>query len=327
MLVLLGTPVEQDVLNFIRKELAKDTAALAAGEPVSLLAKWLPSVNASSKETRRQASLIARGIGMSDSQYCRTLSALRASENILENHLHLSDYTFDYAKQPSRAMLKSLLLDPRIRLFDPDFSGLEVVEPLFSPDDFVYYERNDDGDPYADPDYISHFQTVLQALRDEKNLSVSFLTQYRTPKEAEITPHYLEYSEKDGRFRLIGSSKDRRYTINLSRITHCEAVWDGDYFPYMSAEKASLTFELEDNRKTLERVLLHFSHLEKETKRLDENQYRVTIHYDRVDENEILIRILSFGPFVRVIEPESFISLLRERISKQKMQSSSEKQD
>ena len=106
-----------------------------------------------------------------------------------------------------------------------------------------------------------------------------------------------------------------------------EAVLDGDYFSYKPAEKASLTFELEDNRKTIERVLLHFSHLEKETKRLDENQYRVTIHYDRVDENEILIRILSFGPFVRVIEPESFISLLRERISKQKMQSTSEKQD
>ena len=83
-----------------------------------------------------------------------------------------------------------------------------------------------------------------------------------------------------------------------------------------SADK--VTFELEDRRNALNRVLLHFSHLEKETKRLDEGRYRVTLTYDRQDETEMVIRILSFGPVIRVTEPESFISLLRERIEKQK---------
>lgn len=106
LLELLETSVEKEVLDFIRQELEKDTAALAAGKPVSLLAKWLPSVNASSEETRKRASRVARGIGMSDKQYRHTLSALRASEHILENNLRLSDYNFDYSGQPSRAMLK-----------------------------------------------------------------------------------------------------------------------------------------------------------------------------------------------------------------------------
>ena len=56
----------------------------------------------------------------------------------------------------------------------------------------------------------------------------------------------------------------------------------------------------------------------KETKRLDNKRYRVTLKYDRRDRTEMVIRILSFGPTIRVTEPESFISLLRERIEKQK---------
>lgn len=43
----------------------------------------------------------------------------------------------------------------------------------------------------------------------------------------------------------------------------------------------------------------------------------MTVWYDKDDETELLIRILSFGPMIRVIEPESFVELVRERIAKQ----------
>lgn len=214
--------------------------------------------------------------------------------------------------------LKALLLDPRIQLFDPDTAGLEDVEPLFVPENFVYYDRYTDSDPYSDPEYIAHFRTILEAFREEKNLSVLYHSRFGVPRMVEITPHFLEYSEKDDRFRLIGSDENLRYTINLSRIKKCRPVSDGDYYSYRPAEMRSVTFELEDTRGTLERVLLHFSHLEKETKRLDDTHYRVTLRYDRDDETEMVIRILSFGPFIRVTEPESFINRLRERIQKQK---------
>ena len=80
----------------------------------------------------------------------------------------------------------------------------------------------------------------------------------------------------------------------------------------------TLVFELEDTRNALMRVLLHFSHLEKETKRLDERRYRVTLRYDRADETEMVIRVLSFGSIIRVLEPTRFIELLRERIERQR---------
>ena len=64
--------------------------------------------------------------------------------------------------------------------------------------------------------------------------------------------------------------------------------------------------------------MLHFSHLEKETRQVGEDKYVVTLKYDKQDETEMVIRILSFGPVLKVVEPDRFIELLRERIDKQK---------
>ena len=235
------------------------------------------------------------------------------------------DFTTPLEEEPSMLLtlqekrwLKALLLDPRIQLFEPDMKGLEDVEPLFTPDMIVYYDRYTNGDNYKDPDYIRHFKAVLQALREKCDLYVSFHSGQNTNLKLVVTPYYLEYSEKDDRFRLIAAGRRKRWAINLSRITECELAYTGEPAVLRDGSKDTVTFELEDRRNTMERVLLHFSHLEKETKRLDETHYRVTLKYDRQDETEMVIRILSFGSAVRVTEPDHFIDLLRERIEKQK---------
>ncbi len=235
------------------------------------------------------------------------------------------DFSTPLEEEPSMPLttlekrwMKALLLDPRIQLFDPDLTGLEDVRPLFTPDMIVYYDRYSDGDDYQDPDYIRHFDTILRALREKQNLYVSFVSRMHAQPKLVVTPYYLEYSEKDDRFRLIAAGRKRRWVINLSRITACEPAHYSEAIPLKEASSKTITFELEDRRNAMERILLHFSHLEKETKRLDDNRYRVTLKYDSNDETEMVIRILSFGSAVKVTEPESFIALLRERIGKQK---------
>ncbi len=106
MLVLLDSACRKDVLEFIGKQLEADINALDEGAGVSLLAKWLPSVNATNKETVSMAKAIAKSLRMSDAEYRKTLSRLRAKIRIIENNLREKDYTFDYAKQPSKAMYK-----------------------------------------------------------------------------------------------------------------------------------------------------------------------------------------------------------------------------
>lgn len=100
-------PLKQSIiLPMIQKQWQEDISNCAVGAPVSLLAKWLPSVNASSRETRRLAHLVARSLGLSPAAYRKSLSALRKRIDLLENRLRERNYTFDYAKQPSKAMLK-----------------------------------------------------------------------------------------------------------------------------------------------------------------------------------------------------------------------------
>lgn len=213
--------------------------------------------------------------------------------------------------------LKAQLMDPRIELFKPDMTGLEGVEPLYTPDKVVYYDRYTDGDDYQDLDYVRHFSIVMQAIREGHDLFVRFETGSCQLMELVVTPHHLEYSEKDDRFRLIAAGKKRRWTINLSRIIECGLAFEDEPKTLREAPKRTVTFVLEDRRNAMERVLLHFSHLERETKRIDESTYRVTLAYDSQDETEMVIRILSFGSAIKVVEPQSFVELIRERIERQ----------
>lgn len=216
--------------------------------------------------------------------------------------------------------LKSLLEDPRVRLFDVPSAGLEDVEPLYRPGAIVWFDQYSDGDPYGDEKYTENFRTVLHALREHRKLRIEFTSGKGKRHKWTCVPLKLEYSLKDDKFRLIISGNIRDNTINLARIRTCSLL---DAFEPSEAvvtghEKKQLVMELVDERNALERAMLHFSHLEKETVKLDDNRYRITLVYNLDDETEILIRILSFGPVLKVLEPENFIRQIRERLEMQK---------
>ena len=106
LLSLLDGPCEKDMLSFIKEQLDKDLAALKIGESVSLLAKWLPSVNTSNKDTVKRAKKLAKALGFSDAEYRKVLASLRAEIKLMENYLREKDYSFSYEKQPSKALYK-----------------------------------------------------------------------------------------------------------------------------------------------------------------------------------------------------------------------------
>ncbi len=106
VLVLLDTPCRKDALDLLKEQFDADMAAVDGNGEVSLLGKWLPSVNASNAETVRMAKLLVKAFGLSERDYRKALTKLRARIRILENNLREKDYTFDYSKQPSKAMFK-----------------------------------------------------------------------------------------------------------------------------------------------------------------------------------------------------------------------------
>ncbi len=215
--------------------------------------------------------------------------------------------------------LKALLSGPRVQLFDPPTEGLEDVEPLYPPDVFVCYDQYRDGDPYEDPEYRKRFRRILSAIRQKRWIRIRFAGHGGLPHYWKCIPYQLEYSAKDDKFRLISANRREALSINLARITQCfllESYGDEEYCP-KPMKKRVLVMELTDDRNALERVMLHFSHLDKETERIDGNHYRITLYYEREDETELLIRVLSFGPVLKVIFPDDFAQKLRERLQKQ----------
>lgn len=106
LLCLLHTNCEDEAVRVIKEQLDADTASMSKGGDVSLLAKWLPSENTSSKTARESARYLMKKLGYTERSYRKTLTALRGKIRIIENNLRERDYTFDYSKQPSRAMKK-----------------------------------------------------------------------------------------------------------------------------------------------------------------------------------------------------------------------------
>lgn len=216
--------------------------------------------------------------------------------------------------------LKSLLTDPRIKLFDVDLFGLEEVEPLYSAEDIVYFDQYVDGDDYESAEYIKNFRTILSAIKQDKSLKVAFTSSKGLEHRWHCKPEAIEYSLKDDKFRIHVKGKEHRNTINIGRITECDIVDDcSEWTEVLNApDNEEVVIEIEDERNALERVMLQFSPLRKETVKLDDTHYRMKLFYNPEDEVELLIDILSFGPMIRVVEPEPFIELIKERLNLQR---------
>lgn len=113
MLCLLGTPAEDAAVRVVRKQLEEDRAALERREAgaedahISLLAKWLPSDNASSTRTRKAARCLISALGMEQKDYRRLVTALRARIGLTERQLTgKHPEKINYEAVPAQAMLK-----------------------------------------------------------------------------------------------------------------------------------------------------------------------------------------------------------------------------
>ena len=108
--VLCGTKCEKLMWENVAKTLAADMKAYNASTakkivPVSLLAKWMPSENTSSVQTRQMAAKAMRALHLEPRKYRKMLSALRKHINVVERQMSAGEWgLIDYAKVPSYAM-------------------------------------------------------------------------------------------------------------------------------------------------------------------------------------------------------------------------------
>lgn len=215
--------------------------------------------------------------------------------------------------------LKAISLDPRIKLFGIEFQGLDEVEPLFTSEDYYIYDKYSDGDPFENEKYIEHFRTILFAMKNKQNLKIEMLNRKGNTVYSRCIPERIEYSEKDDKFRLVTSGCRFIKIININRITKCN-IYNGDTILKSTPPEPTyeeITLKVKDERNALERCLLHFAHFEKRAERVGDH-YVLHVRFNRDDEPEMVIRVLSFGPMVEVLGSESFKKLIIAKLKSQK---------
>lgn len=154
--VFMGTPLQDKTLHIMKHQLALDVKSYQAGKAISLLAKWLPSENASSAESKKLAAITRHAFGMTAKQYRKTLSTLREHLKVLERLMsenRWGEISFDAI--PSKAGFKY-----RNAFAKHDLERMKQNKETVSYKDFVK-----DKNTKVNADVLYPYEVVAKAVK------------------------------------------------------------------------------------------------------------------------------------------------------------------
>lgn len=103
---LLDTSLKDIVVELVKTQLIFDLQNMKENKSISLLGKWLPSRNASSRNTREDAKKLYKALGLDPMTYQKTCSALRKHLKIVERDMSAKRWTvINYNTVPAKANL------------------------------------------------------------------------------------------------------------------------------------------------------------------------------------------------------------------------------
>lgn len=235
-----------------------------------------------------------------------------------------------------KSWLLAKLSDPKAGLFMKDSdterlkSKLLDVKPLYTGKHFRLTDIFSDGDDYTDKSYRNIFRIILRAIKTKAILEVDFLSGHNNRRHHLILPIKLEYSRKNDKFRVYcyvfrkGKPSDSA-VVNLGRINRVK--YTGEHYSgnislekYFAARrsKCPVIVKVTPERNAPERFMTEFASYEKHTEiNTETGECTIELWYDKNDETELLIRLLSFGPVIEIISPEHLRRQAAERIARQ----------
>ena len=102
---LIGTRLEDEMWAAMKNQFEEDQENLNQGNAISLLAKWIKTADASSKETRRLGILTAQKLGYTVYDFKRIIRHMRRQIGIVEALMSANRWDeISYGAVPSRAM-------------------------------------------------------------------------------------------------------------------------------------------------------------------------------------------------------------------------------
>jgi len=211
---------------------------------------------------------------------------------------------------------------------------------------FVIIDADSDCDPVLQPrsvspeaqeSYISNFRRIRKAIEEKRFAEITF-TSVQTGKSLTVScaPIRLEFSLKNAKFRLFcitrrADGENRVTTINIATVKRVTLLdggcpWDPgipDTGCFQTDQSNNLRFavvRISRERNSIVRFLTEFSCYDKRACYDEETgTCLVKILYPEADWRETLIRILGFGPTVKLEAGTEFTKLLtRKKIPRDK---------
>lgn len=165
--------------------------------------------------------------------------------------------------------------------------------------------------------YKENFRILIKAMVDGKIIKYCNVDKWGNEYIGKrALPVRIEYSVKDQRFRASMYSLDdnRPIMVNifslsdieleenekdqLDRETAIRRVHESRY------SKEPIVLEVTDKKAAMERCFMSFSEMERCSRCIGEDKYEMKLFYYTFEEEEIIRKILSLGPYVKVISPQ-----------------------
>ncbi|EKQ54748.1 MULTISPECIES: WYL domain-containing protein [unclassified Clostridium] len=173
------------------------------------------------------------------------------------------------------------------------------------------------------------FYTILEGIINEKPIIYSNVDKNGNEYNNQLAlPTRIEYSLKDDKFRasLYSLEEKRSIMVNLHTLKEVKIAQNvnskvkrEDVLKKLKEKKYSeipITIELEDIRGAMERCFMSFSSFERNSRTISENKYEIDIYYYTFEEDEIIRKIMSLGPYVKVKEPDRVREIVIDKIKR-----------
>jgi hypothetical protein len=236
-LLFCGAKID-DVVGIIAEQLDKDLLEMRANKPVSLLAKWLPSENASSSESKDMARNLAKTLGYSPREYRKTVVSLRKHIGLLEQKMSAKLWgDISYDKLPSLAFKKHTKAFKRNdeARYSEFLEQVETGEKKVNAGTLFTYEIYDlmmSGDKAAEalwknlPDYTNGKPALVVAdvsgsmMGRPLSVSVSLALYFAERNKGPFNGYFMAFSETSELVKVVGKSLSEKIH-NIQR-----SAWD-----------------------------------------------------------------------------------------------------
>lgn len=230
--------------EFIKEQLDKDSKSVHP----SLLAKWLPTINASSLNTRQKAKFIANKLEIPEIIYRKTLRNIRKVIETVESQMSAQEWSdINYSKVPSQAsrIYKNCFLKHDEKRYSKFIEKAEKGEVKINASTLYPYQIYDSvNSGYSRtlealwnqlPDYTRGNNALVVAdtsgsmMGRPMSVSVSLALYFAERNKGQFKDYFISFSEQPKLHKIKGEDlRAKMRSIQLGDVanTNIQAVFD-----------------------------------------------------------------------------------------------------